>query len=155
MLGGYSRSLELLTDGRYYQYLVGAQIDDSDRQRRRQGRLRPGQGEQRAARLVAATRRGERHARDHAVGNNLKASCTASRRTRIARELAEENVRNQQARYDVGLATTKDLIDFQDRLTQAERAEINALTRYNIALADLAVSAGHAAGGPQHRARAD
>ena len=42
---------------------------------------------------------------------------------------------NQQARYDVGLATTKDLIDFQDRLTQAERAEVDTLTGYNIELA--------------------
>jgi len=38
---------------------------------------------------------------------------------RTARELAEENLRNQKARYDVGLATTKDLLDFQDRLTAA------------------------------------
>ena len=44
--------------------------------------------------------------------NNLKALLKSIDATRIARELAEENVRNQQARYDVGLATTKDLIDF-------------------------------------------
>jgi outer membrane protein TolC len=46
-------------------------------------------------------------------------------------------VHNQQARYDVGLATTKDLIDFQDRLTEAERAEVESLTNYNIELAHL------------------
>jgi hypothetical protein len=33
------------------------------------------------------------------------------------------------------LATTKDLIDFQDRLTQAERSEVESLTGYNIELA--------------------
>ena len=63
-------------------------------------------------------------------------------------------MRNQQARYDVGLATTKDLIDFQDRLTQAERAEVDALTGYNIELAHLRRADGHAAARPQHRARA-
>ena len=46
-------------------------------------------------------------------------------------------MRNQKARYDVGLATTKDLIDFTDRLTQAERAEVESLTQYNIELARL------------------
>src|SRR5262249_13041213 len=32
--------------------------------------------------------------------------------SRVARELAEENLRNQQKRHDVGMATTKDLLDF-------------------------------------------
>jgi outer membrane protein len=46
-------------------------------------------------------------------------------------------VRNQKARYDVGLATTKDLLDFQDKLTQARDAEVEALTRYNSDLAEM------------------
>ena len=69
--------------------------------------------------------------------NNLKALLRRIDATRVARELAEENVRNQQARYDVGLATTKDLIDFQDRLTQAEQAEVEAVAAYAIELARL------------------
>ena len=72
----------------------------------------------------------------------LKAYLKSIEATRIARELAEENVRNQKARYDVGLATTKDLIDFTDRLTQAQREEITALTTYNILLAQLYFSEG-------------
>ena len=39
--------------------------------------------------------------------------------TRVARELAEENLRNQEKRHEVGMATTKDLLDFQTRLTTA------------------------------------
>jgi len=69
--------------------------------------------------------------------SNLEADRTAIDANRIARELAEENVRNQKARYDVGLATTKDLLDFQDRLTQARAAEIDGLIRYNTNLAEL------------------
>ena len=71
-----------------------------------------------------------------AVGN-LKALTEGVRATRIARELAQENVHDQRARYDVGLATTKDLIDFGDRLTQAQREEIRSLTLYNTELARL------------------
>jgi outer membrane protein TolC len=129
-----------LTDGRYYQY-----------------RRRPGQDPycQRGAKATyaqAKVNEGARLSLDRLEEdvtreitesyNNIKSFLKAIEARRIARELAEENVRNQQARYDVGLATTKDLIDFQDRLTQAERAEVDALTGYNIELARFRFSQG-------------
>jgi outer membrane protein TolC len=55
--------------------------------------------------------------------------------TRVARELAEENLRNQEKRHEVGLATTKDLLDFQTRLTSARAAEVVAKTDYLISVA--------------------
>lgn len=55
--------------------------------------------------------------------------------SRVARELAEENLRNQQKRHEVGIATTKDLLDFQTRLTEARSTEIQARVRHAIALA--------------------
>jgi len=55
--------------------------------------------------------------------------------TRVARELAEENLRNQQKRHEVGMATTKDLLDFQTRLTSARAAEVQAKIDHAIALA--------------------
>jgi outer membrane protein TolC len=54
---------------------------------------------------------------------------------RVARELAEENLRNQEKRHEVGMATTKDLLDFQTRLTEARLAEVTAKYQYNIAVA--------------------
>jgi outer membrane protein TolC len=55
--------------------------------------------------------------------------------TRVARELAEENLRNQQKRHEVGMATTKDLLDFQTRLTTARAAEVQAKIDHAIAVA--------------------
>ena len=55
--------------------------------------------------------------------------------TRVARELAEENLRNQSKRHEVGMATTKDLLDFQTRLTTARAAEVQANVDHAIALA--------------------
>ncbi len=55
--------------------------------------------------------------------------------SRIARELAEENLRNQEKRHEVGMATTKDLLDFQTRLTSARAAEVQAYIDYAIAVA--------------------
>ena len=54
---------------------------------------------------------------------------------RLARELAEENLRNQDKRHEVGMATTKDLLDFQTRLTEARFAEVTAKFEHNIAVA--------------------
>jgi outer membrane protein len=55
--------------------------------------------------------------------------------TRVARELAEENLRNQEKRHEVGMATTKDLLDFQSRLTTARGAEVQAKVDYADSLA--------------------
>ena len=55
--------------------------------------------------------------------------------SRVARELAEENLRNQGKRHEVGMATTKDLLDFQTRLTSARAAEVQAKIDHAIAVA--------------------
>lgn len=57
--------------------------------------------------------------------------------TRLARELAEENLEQEHKRHAVGLATTKDILDFQEKLTTARAAEIGALIDYNTSLAAL------------------
>jgi len=137
VLGGYNRSLQLLTDGRYYQYQFGAvlevPLDNADAKARYAEAKVNAEG----ARLSLSQLEEQITLEITQRLNNLKAFLKRIEATRIARELAEENVRNQKARYDVGLATTKDLIDFTDRLTQAERAEVEALTGYNIELANL------------------
>ncbi|HYV57877.1 MAG TPA: TolC family protein [Candidatus Nitrosopolaris sp.] len=67
------------------------------------------------------------------------ADLTAARQridtTRVARELAEENLKNQTKRHEVGMATTKDLLDFQTRLTTARAAEVQAKIDYATAIA--------------------
>jgi outer membrane protein TolC len=54
--------------------------------------------------------------------------------SRVAVRLAEENLRNQEKRHEVGMATTKDLLDFQSRLTTARGTEVQAKTDYAIAV---------------------
>jgi outer membrane protein TolC len=55
--------------------------------------------------------------------------------SRTAVELAEENLRAQQKRFEVGMATTKDLLDFQQRLTQARVDQVQANFDYALAVA--------------------
>lgn len=73
---------------------------------------------------------------DRAV-NDVETNMKRIQSTRVARELAEENLRNQHKRLEVGMATTKDVLDFQDDLTQARGNELKAAVDYNISLAEL------------------
>jgi len=57
--------------------------------------------------------------------------------TRVARELSEENLRNQTKRYDVGMVTTTDLLLFQEQVARARLSEIQAVIDYNTSLAAL------------------
>lgn len=134
---GYGGALGLLPDGRFYNYTVGAVIEmplDNARAKAdysvanvnfEQSRLGLRQLEETVTLEIKTS------------VNNLETGLKSIEATRIARELAEENLRNQQARYDVGLATTKDILDFQDQLTLARFREIEALTSYNVDVAQM------------------
>jgi outer membrane protein TolC len=73
---------------------------------------------------------------EEAIGN-VETALKRIQATQLARELAEENLKNQQGRFAVGLATTTDILDFQEDLTAARDAEIQAMIDYNLALARL------------------
>ena len=135
--GSYDRALELLTDGRYYQYQFGAVVEVPIGNADAKARYAEAKVNAEQARLSVSQLEENVTLEITQSVNNLKAFLKSIEATRIAKELAEQNVRNQQARYDVGLATTKDLIDFTDRLTQAERAAVESLTNYNIEVARL------------------
>lgn len=136
-VGGYGSALGLLTDGRFYDYLFGATIEiplDNAQAKADYARANVNFDQsrlslQRLQEMITLEIK-------QAV-SNLETDLKSIEATRIARELAEENLRNQQARYDVGLATTKDILDFQEQLTRARFAEIEALTRYNIDVAEM------------------
>ncbi|MFT4570358.1 MAG: outer membrane protein [Hyphomicrobiaceae bacterium] len=57
--------------------------------------------------------------------------------SRLARELAEQNLHNQQRRYELGAVTTKDVLDFQTRLAEGLAAEVQAITDHAKAVARL------------------
>lgn len=56
---------------------------------------------------------------------------------RLARELAERNLVDQRKRYEVGIVTTTDILDFQEKATNAMAAEARAIADHAIALAEL------------------
>jgi outer membrane protein TolC len=56
---------------------------------------------------------------------------------RVSRELTEENLRDQLKRYEVGMVTTTDVLQFQDDVTSAMAAEVAAITDHARATAEL------------------
>ena len=135
--GGYSRALELLHDGRYYNYSAGATVEIPIANAQARADYTSANINLEQAKLsLQRVEEGVTLEIKQAV-SNLSTDLKSIDATRIARELAEENVRNQQARFDVGLVTTKDLLDFQDQLTRARGVEVQALTAYNSDLAEM------------------
>ena len=62
--------------------------------------------------------------------------------SRIAREKEAQNYAAQEERYAAGQVSTHDILDYQERLAQAELDYIKGLIDYNIALIDLDKSQG-------------
>jgi len=63
--------------------------------------------------------------------------------SKLARELAEDNLHNQQRRFEVGAVTTKDVLDFQERLAEAMATEVRAITDHANAVAQLRLAEGN------------
>lgn len=62
--------------------------------------------------------------------------------SKLARELAEENLRNQRRRFELGAVTTKDVLDFQEKLAEAMATEVRAITDHANAVAHLRLAEG-------------
>lgn len=67
------------------------------------------------------------------IENSLRAIDAA----RVSIKLAKEVVANEQERLNVGIGTTRDVLEAQRDLIDAGTREITAVTSYNIALAEL------------------
>lgn len=136
-LGGFGRSLEFLPDGRYYNYTVGATVEVPLDNAQAKADYAKANISLDQSRLSLQKLEESITLEIKTAVSNLQSDLKSVEATRIARELEEENIRNQKARYDVGLATTKDLLDYLDRLTQAQFLEVQALTAYNSDLAEM------------------
>ena len=67
------------------------------------------------------------------IENSLRAIDAA----RVSVELATEVVENEQERLNVGIGTTREVLEAQRDLIDAGVREITAIANYNIALAEL------------------
>jgi outer membrane protein TolC len=136
-LGGYGEALSQLYDGRFYDYRVGASFEVPLDNATAKAAYTQANIDFERSRLSLQQLQETVTLEIKQAVSNLETDLKSIDARRIARELAGENLRNQQARYDVGLATTKDLLDFQNLYTLAQLQEVQALTQYNSDLAEL------------------
>ena len=73
---------------------------------------------------------------------NIEDSQRGIQAAKVAVELREEVLRNNQERLDVGIGTTRDVLEAQRDLLREKLSEINVITSYNIALAQLEYARG-------------
>lgn len=135
--GDYGKSLDRLTSNDFNSYSAGLSFtlplgNNTAEAEYVQSRIDVRRGELAYRQLLASVTLEARKAIADARSSSKRITVS-----RLARELAQENLEQQHKRYDVGLATTKDILDFQQRLTAARAAEIKALIDYNVSLAAL------------------
>jgi outer membrane protein TolC len=135
--GGYVDSLDRMVGGSFYSYQGGiklqvpignAQADSQYTQSRIQRTQAGSAFRQKVSDVTLEVGK--------AVGD-AQSNMERIEATRVARELTDENLRNQMKRYDVGMATTTDLLKFQNDVANARLAEIQAVIDYNDSLTEL------------------
>ena len=140
--GPYSKALDRLTSREFYSYQAGVEFEipignAAAKAQYTQAKIDVAQSELNRRQLFSDISLEVSTAVNDVISNMKRIQAS-----RVARELAEENLRNQTKRLEVGIATTKDVLDFQDQLTTARGSEVQAATDYNISLAELARAQG-------------
>jgi len=140
--GSYGSAIDRLGSGNFYDYSVGVVL---------QFPLGNGQARSNFARARIALDQARARHRDlvsqitleveKALGE-VEANFKRIQTTRLARELAEENLRGQERRFEVGLVTLKDVIDFQSKALDSRGAELRAIVDYNNSLSRLKLAEG-------------
>jgi outer membrane protein TolC len=140
--GSYGKALDRLTSTDFYSYSAGVELEiplgnANAKAQYAQAKIDVASSELARRQLLSdVTLEVQKAVSD--VATNVR----RLRATRLATELAEQNLSDQQRRLDVGIATTKDILDFQDQLTTARGNEVQAQTDYNVSLAELARAQG-------------
>ncbi len=133
----FGNSYDALDSTDFFRYRIGLELEVP---------LSNAEARSRSAKADIAHRRAEDRLRgvvsdialeiQQAVGDVESAQKRVSA-ARLARELAEQNLVDQQKRYEVGIVTTTDILDFQEKATNAMAAEARAVADHAIALAEL------------------
>ncbi|MGH7773780.1 MAG: TolC family protein, partial [Candidatus Binatia bacterium] len=140
--GNYGTAIDRLGSGNFYDYSVGVVLqfplgNGRARSNFARARIELDQAKARQRDLVSkVTLEVEK-----AIGD-MEANFKRIQTTRLSREFAEENLRGQERRFEVGLVTQKDVIDFQSRLLDAQGAELRAIIDYNNSLSRLKLAEG-------------
>ncbi len=137
LLGGYGSSLSNLFSNDFREVRVGVEINFPVQNRTAEANLGRAEAE---GRKILAQRQTLEQRVEQEVRNALQAVQTARQvidAATAAREAAEVQLSSEQRRYEAGLSTTFLILTRQNDLSDARGRELQALTDYNKAVADL------------------
>jgi outer membrane protein TolC len=135
--GSYGKNLDRLTSNNYYEWQVGINIEFPFGNREAKSEYAKRSIDVKKSltniknveqKIILDVRKAVRE-----IGKNIK----RVKATRIARELAEQRLKNEEKKFSVGMSTTHDILLYQRDLTEAESNENRALIDYNISLLNL------------------
>ncbi len=133
--GPYSEALERMGSGDFYSYQGGLRLEVPIANAAAEGQSRQSRisREQASARFRAQV--SDVVLEVTQTAGDLRSAMERIDATRIARELSQENLHNQERRYEVGMVTPTDLIKFQNDVARARLAEVQTVVQYNNSLA--------------------
>jgi len=133
----FGDSYDVLGDADFFRYRIGVELEVP---------LSNAEARSRYAQATIAVRRAEDALRatvsdialdiQQAVGD-VESAYKRVGAARLSRELAEQNLVDQKKRYEVGIVTTTDILDFQEKATNAMAAEARAIADHATAIAEL------------------
>jgi len=130
-------SFDVLSSGDFFRYSVGLELEvpfsnAAARARHTQTEIERKRQEETLRQTIA-----EVALEVDAGAGDLAAAFKRVAAANLSRELAQENLRQQQLRYEVGKVRTTDVLDFQEKLADAMASEARAITDHAKASADL------------------
>ena len=133
----FGDSYDVLENADFFRYRIGVELEVP---------LSNAEARSRHAQATIAVRRAEDALRatvsdialdiQQAVGDVASAYKRVGA-AKLSRELAEQNLADQKKRYEVGIVTTTDILDFQEKATNAMAAEARAIADHATAIAEL------------------
>jgi outer membrane protein TolC len=129
-------AFDLLSSGDFYRYSVGLELEvplsnAAARARHTQASIETQRQEESLRQTIADVA-----LEVDAGAGDLAAAYKRVAAANLSRELAQENLRQQERRYEVGKITTTDVLDFQEKLADAMATEARAITDHAKASAD-------------------
>jgi outer membrane protein TolC len=137
LVGGFGQSLQTLLSNDYRAYRVGVELSWPVGSRTARANLGRAEAE---GRKIVAQRQSLEQRVEREVRNSLQSVQTARQRVdaaRASREAAQIQLNSEQRRYEAGLSTTYFVLERQNELADARARELQALTDYNKAVAEL------------------
>lgn len=130
-------SFDVLSSGDFFRYSVGLELEvplsnAAARARHTQTQIDKKRREESLRQTIADVA-----LEVDAGAGDLAAAFKRVAAAHLSRELAQENLRQQQLRYEVGKVRTTDVLDFQEKLADAMASEARAITDHAKASADL------------------